>query len=155
MKGKTIRSCCFPLRSHVFFFKKKQAIKWFSSRKNKRLYFIIQNINVQDTQLWVKRYNLTIIALDSTVVQKHIIFHISCIIVPLCPPPPPLLKRVDFYKVHRSEKCGVCWLGMGIVYILLILLINNFINIIWCKKKDFKLFYYCRNLATVLKFFSQ
>uniref|UniRef100_A0A673MEU6 Uncharacterized protein n=1 Tax=Sinocyclocheilus rhinocerous TaxID=307959 RepID=A0A673MEU6_9TELE len=37
--------------------------------------------------------------------KKHIIFHILYIIVsPLCP---AFLKRVDFYKAHRSEKRGV------------------------------------------------
>ncbi len=37
--------------------------------------------------------------------NKHIIFHILYIIVaPLCP---AFLKRVDFYKAHRSEKRGV------------------------------------------------
>uniref|UniRef100_A0A8C1XAL3 ribonuclease H n=1 Tax=Cyprinus carpio TaxID=7962 RepID=A0A8C1XAL3_CYPCA len=37
--------------------------------------------------------------------KKHIIFHIMYIIVsPLCP---TFLKRVDFYKAHRSEKQGV------------------------------------------------
>ncbi len=41
--------------------------------------------------------------------KKHIIFHILYIIVaPLCP---TLLKRVDFYKEHRSEKRGVLWLA--------------------------------------------
>ncbi len=40
---------------------------------------------------------------------KHIIFHILYIIVaPLCP---AFLKRVDFYKAHRSEKRGVLWLA--------------------------------------------
>ncbi len=34
--------------------------------------------------------------------KKHIIFHIPYIIVaPLCP---AFLKRIDFYKAHRSEK---------------------------------------------------
>ncbi len=42
-------------------------------------------------------------------VQKHIIFHILYIIVdPLCP---TFLKRVDFYKAHRSEKLCVLWLA--------------------------------------------
>ncbi len=37
--------------------------------------------------------------------KKHIIFHILYIIVaPLCS---AFLKRVDFYKAHRSEKRGV------------------------------------------------
>ncbi len=37
--------------------------------------------------------------------KKHIIFHILYIIVaPLCL---TFLKRVDFYKAHRSEKRGV------------------------------------------------
>ncbi len=41
--------------------------------------------------------------------KKHIIFHILYIIVaPLCP---AFLKRVDFYKAHRSEKRGVLWLA--------------------------------------------
>ncbi len=50
-------------------------------------------------------------------------------------------------------------LGMGIVYILSIpVLIDTVIDSIWCKKiwwKNFKLFYYCWILASVLKFFSQ
>ncbi len=37
--------------------------------------------------------------------KKHIIFHILYIIVaPLCS---AFLKRIDFYKAHRSEKQGV------------------------------------------------
>ncbi len=41
--------------------------------------------------------------------KKHIIFHILYIIVaPLCP---AFLKRVDFYKAHRSENWGVLWLA--------------------------------------------
>ncbi len=41
--------------------------------------------------------------------KKHIIFHILYIIVaPLCS---AFLKRVDFYKAHRSEKRGVLWLA--------------------------------------------
>ncbi len=37
--------------------------------------------------------------------KKHIIVHILYIIVdPLCP---AFLKRVDFYKAHRSEKRGL------------------------------------------------
>ncbi len=41
--------------------------------------------------------------------KKHIIFHILYIIVaPLCP---AFLKRLDFYKAHRSEKRGVLWLA--------------------------------------------
>ncbi len=37
--------------------------------------------------------------------KKHIILHILYIIVaPLCS---AFLKRVDFYKAHRSEKRGV------------------------------------------------
>ncbi len=41
-------------------------------------------------------------------VKKHI-FHILYIIVaPLCP---AFLKRVNFYKAHRSEKRGVLWLA--------------------------------------------
>ncbi len=37
--------------------------------------------------------------------KKHIIFHILYIIAaPICP---AYLKRVDFYKAHRSEKQGV------------------------------------------------
>ncbi len=40
--------------------------------------------------------------------KKHIIFHISYIVVaPLCP---AFLKCVDFYKAHRSEKRGALWL---------------------------------------------
>ncbi len=39
----------------------------------------------------------------------QIIFRILYIIVaPLCP---AFLKRVDFYKAHRSEKWGVLWLA--------------------------------------------
>ncbi len=42
-------------------------------------------------------------------VKKKQIFHILYIIVaPLCP---AFLKRVDFYKAHRSEKPGVLWLA--------------------------------------------
>ncbi len=49
-------------------------------------------------------------------VQKHIIFHILYIIVaPLCS---AFLKRVNFYKAHRSEKraligqlSGALWLA--------------------------------------------
>ncbi len=41
--------------------------------------------------------------------KKHIIFHILYIIVaPLCS---AFLKRVDFYKAHRSEKRGIFWLA--------------------------------------------
>ncbi len=41
--------------------------------------------------------------------KKHIIFHILYIIVaPLCS---AFLKRIDFYKAHRSEKRGVLWLA--------------------------------------------
>ncbi len=41
-------------------------------------------------------------------VKKHI-FHILYIIVaPLCP---AFLKRVNFYKAHRSEKWGMLWLA--------------------------------------------
>ncbi len=41
--------------------------------------------------------------------KKHIIFPILYIIVaPLCS---AFLKRVDFYKAHRSEKRGVLWLA--------------------------------------------
>ncbi len=41
--------------------------------------------------------------------KKHIIFHIPYIIVAsLCP---AFLKRVDYYKAHRSEKRGVLWLA--------------------------------------------
>ncbi len=41
--------------------------------------------------------------------KKHIIFHILYVIVaPLCP---AFLKRIDFYKAHRSEKRGVLWLA--------------------------------------------
>ncbi len=40
--------------------------------------------------------------------KKHI-FHILYIIVaPLCP---AFLKRIDFYKAHRSENWGVLWLA--------------------------------------------
>ncbi len=42
-------------------------------------------------------------------VQIHIIFHILYIIVdPLCS---TFLKRLHFYKAHRSEKRGVLWLA--------------------------------------------
>uniref|UniRef100_A0A672QA74 Deoxyguanosine kinase, mitochondrial-like n=1 Tax=Sinocyclocheilus grahami TaxID=75366 RepID=A0A672QA74_SINGR len=41
--------------------------------------------------------------------KKHIIFHILYIIVsPLCP---AFLKRVDFYKAHRSEKARCAVIG--------------------------------------------
>ncbi len=41
--------------------------------------------------------------------KKHIIFHILYIIV--APLSPAFLKRVDFYKAHRSEKRGLLWLA--------------------------------------------
>ncbi len=45
----------------------------------------------------------------SFMVKKHIILHILHIIVaPLCS---VFLKRVIFYKAHRSEKRGVLWLA--------------------------------------------
>ncbi len=41
--------------------------------------------------------------------KKHIIFHILYIIAaPICP---AYLKRVDFYKAHRSEKQAMLWLA--------------------------------------------
>ncbi len=41
--------------------------------------------------------------------KKNIIFHIPYIIAdPLCT---TFLKRVDFYKAHRSEKRGALWLA--------------------------------------------
>ncbi len=46
-------------------------------------------------------------------VKKHIIFHILFIIIaPLCF---AFLKRIGFYKAHRSEKRGVLWLASYLV----------------------------------------
>ncbi len=43
--------------------------------------------------------------LRSSRFKKHIVFHILYIVdAPLCS---AFLKRVDFYKAHRSEKRGV------------------------------------------------
>ncbi len=41
--------------------------------------------------------------------KKHIIFHILYTIVALLHP--AFLKRIDFYKAHRSEKRGLLWLA--------------------------------------------
>uniref|UniRef100_A0A673N277 Uncharacterized protein n=1 Tax=Sinocyclocheilus rhinocerous TaxID=307959 RepID=A0A673N277_9TELE len=51
-----------------------------------------------------KKFNM-----DPKKLKKHIIFHILYIIVsPLCP---AFLKRVDFYKAHRSEKARCALIG--------------------------------------------
>ncbi len=45
--------------------------------------------------------------------KKHIVFHILYIIVaPLCS---AFLKRVAFYKAHRSEKRGPLWLARVVI----------------------------------------
>ncbi len=47
----------------------------------------------------------SVMCLRGSMFKKHIIFHILYVIVaPLCS---AFLKRVDFYKAHRSEKRGV------------------------------------------------